>query len=278
MAPTSRREIHPVLPWAWAGSVMVLVLARRASSSFVIDLAVISSALVLYASTRIPEHRRNTFRLGFLVASSAVVIRMLVALIIGVPMPGRVIFTLPSIDLPDFLVGIRLGGPVTTERLTSALSESMTFAAIILAISIAHAWTTPHRLLKALPYRFYGFGLATSIATSITPQTATSISRVNQALRLRGDESSGARRARRIIMPVLEESLERSIDLAASLDARGYGLGKKPTKYRPQRWQFAESLPIIGILLLIATLPTLQLSAPIEFALVLAVLMSVKFV
>ena len=269
------RERHPALPWAWAGSVLLLLISKRSHHEIVICLAVIAASFVLYFTTDIPRHRQKTFRLGCSVAIIAVAIRMIVAVIIGVPMPGRVLFRIPQLELPNFMVGIRIGGPVTSERMISALTESLLFAAIIIAISLANVWTSPHRLLKILPYRFYGFGLASSIANSITPQAAASISRVHQALRLRGDESSKVKKVRRILMPVLEESLERSIDLAAALEVRGYGR-TQTTKYRPERWTFLDSLPIIGILLLIATLPLLNASALIEFVIVFGVLMTAR--
>jgi energy-coupling factor transporter transmembrane protein EcfT len=44
----------------------------------------------------------------------------------------------------------------------------------------------------------------------------------------------------------LEDSLERSIDLAAGLESRGYGYFPRPTRYRPDRWKFRDTLAISG--------------------------------
>jgi energy-coupling factor transporter transmembrane protein EcfT len=45
-------------------------------------------------------------------------------------------------------------------------------------------------------------------------------------------------------MPVLEESLERSIDLAASLESRGYGYFPNPSRYRPHNWHLRETIAL----------------------------------
>ena len=63
--------------------------------------------------------RRSTFSLALRLAGLAVAIRMIFAVLIGVPMPGTVLFAIPQMQLPDFLVGIRIGGDVTTQRLQS---------------------------------------------------------------------------------------------------------------------------------------------------------------
>lgn len=174
--------------------------------------------------------------------------RMLIGILIGVPMPGSVLFTLPQIQLPEFLVGIRLGGPVTNQRLFSVFQESALLVALIFLFAAANALSNPHSLLRVLPRRFYGVGLAGVIATSIAPQTVKSIVRVRNAKRFRGQKTTNLRSWRGIAMPVLEDSLERSIDLAASLESRGYGYFSKPTRYRPERWTLRNTLGISGIL------------------------------
>jgi energy-coupling factor transporter transmembrane protein EcfT len=161
-------------------------------------------------------------------------------------MPGRVLFTLPQIQLPEFLVGIRLGGQVTEQRLQSTFNEATLLAALILTFALANSLSNPHSLLKVLPRRFYGIGLASVIATSVAPQAARSISRVRAAKRLRGQSGNGLRSWRRVAIPVLEDSLERSIDLAASLESRGYGYFPKTTRYRAQKWQMTDTLGVSG--------------------------------
>jgi energy-coupling factor transporter transmembrane protein EcfT len=276
MPASVSHQRHPALAWAWAGGSLVLLLTGQSDHQAATAIAIIFASLIIVATSKIPSHRIQTFKLGIFLALSALSIRMVMAVVIGVPMPGTTLFSLPQIALPNFLVGIRIGGPVTSERLLSALVESLVFAAIVIALATANSLTTPHQLLRVLPQRFYGFGLATSIASSVAPQTASSVLRVNQALHIRGDQSRGARRARRVLIPVLEESLERSIDLAAALEVRGYGISQRVSRYRPQKWGIAETLSILGIALLIAALPVLSLNLYLQTALITLVLLVMR--
>jgi energy-coupling factor transport system permease protein len=53
--------------------------------------------------------------------------------------------------------------------------------------------------------------------------------RVRAARRLRGDTGSGLRALRAVVVPVLEDALERSLRLAAAMDSRGYGRSGQAT-------------------------------------------------
>lgn len=274
---TAQRIRHPARAWLWAVGGLLLLLTGRSEHPESLSIALIAAAIGMVMMTPLAPYRRRVFYLALVLSLTAILIRLLAAILIGVPMPGRTLFVIPEVQLPEFLVGIRLGGPVTSQRLTSALSEILVFAAIIIVLASASAVTTPYRLLRVLPQRFYGLGLATSIAASVAPQTASSIGRVNLALRVRGDQSRGLHRARRVLMPVLEESLERSIDLAAALEVRGYGSKNAPTRYRPEKWELTDLLLFIGIALLFFALPVMALPAVPEslFVFALFLMMSV---
>jgi len=203
----------------------------------------------------------------------AFTLRMAIGFLIGVPMPGTVLFSLPQIKLPEFLVGIRVGGDVTSQRLLSALDEALLLVALILVFAGANALSNPHNLLRVLPKRFYGIGLASVIASSVAPQAARSITRVRNAKRLRGQPSIGIKSWRRVALPVLEDSLERSIDLAASLESRGYGYFDKPTNYRPEKWGQREVFALSGPLYAILAIVTLNFP-PMWLALLLFICIS----
>ena len=55
---------------------------------------------------------------------------------------------------------------------------------------------------------------------------------VRAAQRLRGGDTSRVGRLRRLVVPVLEDALERSLALAAGMDARGYGRAAGLTRSR----------------------------------------------
>jgi len=269
-AHIQRSGFHPLFWWVWAVLTSSVVLVLDTTN---ISMAAIAATLMLAAGFRGSTYWRTSFKWILRLALIAFAFRMLIGFLIGVPMPGKVVFTLPQIQLPEFLVGIRLGGPVTEQRLQSTFKEATLLAALILIFALANSLSNPHSLLKVLPRRFYGIGLASVIATSVAPQAARSISRVRTAKRLRGQSGNGLGSWRRVAIPVLEDSLERSIDLAASLESRGYGYFPKTTRYRAQRWQITDSLGVSGpAYVLIATLllnPTAALLLGVLFFLLI---------
>jgi energy-coupling factor transport system permease protein len=62
-----------------------------------------------------------------------------------------------------------------------------------------------------------------TVALSFAPQTVVAAAGIRDARRLRGRPHRGIRGLRGLAVPVLEGALERSLDLAASMDSRGYG-------------------------------------------------------
>lgn len=258
-------QIHPVFFWVWAILLATAVIRLDDSRA---SLAAVFAVLLLINLLPRETLRANALRLALRLALIAIFIRVTFAILIGVPMPGRTLFTLPQIQLPDFLVGIRLGGEVTTQRLTGALSESLIFAALIVLFGAANSLTTPTKILKVIPQRLYGVGVATALATKLTPQFADSVLRIRQAQFLRGQPARGARSWIRIGTPVLEETISRSLDLAASLEARGYGINRNTTRYKAVQWRSAESIALLPACYAALILPGLSLN-PYLIALIL---------
>lgn len=223
------------------------------------NIAAIFSTVSLVYLFGLTPNRWRIFYLALRLAALALLIRMIAAVVIGVPMPGSTLFTLPQVKLPDLLVGIRLGGEVTTQRLSTAFAEASLFAALIIAFGAANSLTTPTKILKVIPRRFYGVGVATALATTLTPQLASSISRVRQAQFLRGQPVNGYKSWRRIGTPVLEDSLSRSLDLAAALEARGYGAYANPSRYRPIKWDLYHFVALLPLIYLTLFFPLLDL-------------------
>ena len=245
-----KRRWHPALWWFWAALVVAFIfLTKNRGNSQALALqftAVVVSLFIAYLKV-IPA-RRRIVRITIYIALSALIFRMAMSIIVGVPMPGRTLFTLPQLQLPRIFVGITIGGPVTSDRLFYSFREVLLFISLIIVIGVANALSSPHRMLRVLPARFYSFGLAITIANTFLPMTANSAKRVALAMRMRGQPNS----TRRLAIPVLEEALERSVDLAASLESRGYGGKFRHSRYRPERWTRDESLAISGLVILLA--------------------------
>ena len=239
---------------------MLIFLTNERDQSQSIPLQITAIAVALFIAVRkVAPGRRRVVRITLLISLIAFIFRMSIAVLVGVPMPGRTLFTLPQLQLPHFFVGITIGGPVTSDRLYYSFREVLLFISLIIVVGVANALTSPHRALRVLPHRFYGFGLAITIANTFLPMTANSSKRVALAMRMRGQKYSG----RRLMIPVLEEALERSVELAASLESRGYGGRFTHTRYKPERWTRDENVAVSGLLLLICIASLISVTTPV---------------
>ncbi len=54
-----------------------------------------------------------------------------------------------------------------------------------------------------------------------------------------------------VALPLLEESLARSLDLAAAMDSRGYGYSRHRSRYRREKFLSHDLIVVIGALTLI---------------------------
>jgi energy-coupling factor transport system permease protein len=231
------RLLHPLAWWIWAGSLAIGV--ARTNSVIMAGAVVGSAAIIVHRKAeRVPW--AATFPWALKIGLWVIAIRVCAGVLIGVPIPGRTLINLPVLPLPSWMAGIRIGGAVTLERLSATAHDGVMLAAIIALLGAAASLSSPHRLLRSLPIMVYEFGIAVVIATSVLPQLVTSIARIRDAQKLRGQETRGFLSWRRIALPLLEDSLSRSLELAASMDARGYGYSRKRSRYRPNSWSATE--------------------------------------
>lgn len=235
MATRLPRDLHPVAWWVWA--VGVAVAASCTTNPFLLVLLLAAVTLVVL-TCRSDQPWARSYRLYLWLALVVVVVRVLFRVLLGGETPGHVILTLPQIPLPDFAAGISLLGTFTREELLAALYEGGRLAVLLVAVGAANALANPKRLMKSLPPALYEIGTAMTVAISVVPQLADSARRVRAAQQLRGGPTGRFRRirgARRLLVPILEDSFDRSLALAAGMDARGYGrTGEATARQRRQ--------------------------------------------
>ena len=178
---------------------------------------------------------------------------------------GLVLIDLPEVPLPGWALGVHLLGPVTRESLLFALYDGLRLGTIVICVGAANSLANPKRLLRSMPAALYEIGTALVVAVSILPQLADSLRRVRAAQRLRAGDTRRVGRLRRLVVPVLEDALERSLALAAGMDARGYGRAGGLTRGR-RRWTGA--LMLAGLCgLCVGTYAVLDRTAPRVLAL-----------
>jgi energy-coupling factor transporter transmembrane protein EcfT len=234
-----RKQLHPLTLWM---SAILLAVGVVALDNAWIALAIVGAVAFLVYIRRDGSPWNRSFNLSLRIGATILAIRTVVGILIGVPIPGTILFRLPILDLPSWMPGIRIGGAVTLERLSSSLHEGVIIATMIALFGAATSLTSPHKLLRVTPSFIYEIGITLVIATSLFPQLAVSARRIRVAQKLRGIEKI---RIRSIALPLLEESLARSLQLAAAMDARGYGVSRKRSRYRPQPWLMRDNYVVL---------------------------------
>lgn len=220
MLSSTPRALHPGAWWLWAIGLAVAV--SRTTNPLVLLLAMSAVTLVVMAR-RTGSPWARAFRLYAILGAVVVALRIVLHVLVGLKWGEVVLLPLPTIGLPSWAAGIELLGHVRLEGLLTAVFEGTRLAAMILCVGAANALADPKRLLAALPGALQEIGTAVIVAISVAPQLAESVRRVHRARLLRGDGARGVRVFGRVAMPVLEDTLERSLALAASMDSRGYG-------------------------------------------------------
>jgi energy-coupling factor transport system permease protein len=206
--------------WLWA-----LGLATAASRTTNPLLIAVLVAVVGYVvvSRRGDAPWARAFSAYLILGLLVIALRVVFNALIGASDDGHQLFALPSVALPGWAKGIDLGGPVTAEQVLAAVYEGLRLAALICCVGAVNALANPKRALRSLPPALYEIGSAVVVALTLAPQLVESVLRVRRARRLRAAPGKGLRNLRAIAMPVLEDALSRSLQLAAAMDSRGYG-------------------------------------------------------
>ncbi len=203
----------------------------------------IGVAAVVVMARRSDQPWAGSFRLYVWVGVVIVVVRVVFRIIFGFGF-GTVLIDLPEVPLPDWVAGIRLFGPVTLEAVLAGFYDGLRLATLVICIGAANSLANPKRLLRSVPPALYEIGTALVVAVTVLPQFADSVRRVRAAQSLRAGDTGRISRLRRLLVPVLEDALERSLALAAGMDTRGYGRTGGLTRGQRRR---TGALMLIGL-------------------------------
>lgn len=200
--------------------------------------------VVTLRRTEAPWARGFTYYLYLALTVVAIRVVFRAVFATGITPHDHYLFSLPRIPTPDWYTGIQLGGPVSLEALLSAATDGLRLACMLCCIGAANTLANPKRALRVLPGALYELGVAVTVSISVAPQLVQSVQRVARARRLRAGRNKGLKALRGIVVPVLEDALERSLRLAAAMDSRGYGRAGSAT---PRSRRLTGALILLGM-------------------------------
>jgi len=219
-APRLPRPLHPGAWWLWA--LGLATVASRTFNPLLLGLVLVVAGYVV-AARRGSAPWARSFAMFLKLGLVVLAVRLVFQVVLGLPQGTTVVFVLPEVGLPAWAAGVRLGGAVTLESLTTALVDGLRLATILACIGAANALANPKRLLASMPAALYEVGVAVVVALSFAPSLISSVQRIRAARRLRGRPDRGLRSILSVALPVVEDALDRSLSLAAAMDSRGYG-------------------------------------------------------
>lgn len=236
MASAAARDLHPLAWWAWA--IGVAVAASTTTNPVVLGVLFCAVWFVV-AARRGSSPWSRAFRLYVILGVVIVLSRLFFHVLVGFKYGEHVLVRLPSVPLPSWAAGIQIGGTVYWEGMLSALALGLRLGMLVVAIGAANALANPKRLLRSMPRALHEIGTALVVSVSVAPQLAESVQRVMRARHLRGEPGRGIRAVPRVALPVLQDTLDRSLLLASAMESRGYGSSRD---LRRPRW-----LPVLTL-------------------------------
>ncbi len=250
-----RKEALTTLhPWAWWCWAIGIGLAVSATTNPLL-LALLATAVVVVVMLRrgsAPWAR--SVKAYLLLALFVIGMRVFFQVVMGANAGETVLFALPEVPLPDWAAGIRLGGAVTAEGLAATLYDAFRLAVMLLCLGAANALANPRQALRSVPAALYEASVAVVIALSVAPQLIESVQRVRKARRLRGDSTTGLKTFGTIALPVLADAIDRSLSLAAGMEARGFARTKGlPVAGTLPVMLVSSMTAVMGVFLLLST-------------------------
>jgi len=186
---------------------LLAALAAAALLATHVWAAALIAVVLLIVCLRAPRVRRRLYIVGTAISALALfILTPLIETLGSHPVwAGPIVPVLGQLD-------------VTSEELSSAALNAFRLAAVGLAFG-AYALLLDHdRLLQAVR-----FARPAALATRMLPMLERDAAGLLEALRGRGVEIKGVRGHATLLSPLLAGSLERGLDLAEAMEARGYG-------------------------------------------------------
>jgi energy-coupling factor transport system permease protein len=118
---------------------------------------------------------------------------------------------------------LSLGGPVTLEAVVHGLLSAGALLAVLLVLATFNLLVDHDQLVRRLPRALDRSATVLSIALTFVPELMRAQREIREALALRGYRMRRLRDLPPLFVALLAEGLERSMTLAESMDARGFG-------------------------------------------------------
>lgn len=230
--------MHAAAWVAWVGMVMALALAT--TNPLYLGIILLGVVLVAVLAPRTGTGV-TSFRALAVFGVAMFAISIVVATVNG-NYGEHILFTVPGPEVPAWLGGLRLGGPVSAEGLAAAAIRGLAILSILLAFGVFNGAVSPQRVLRSTPAALFQASLVVTVGLTLLPSSIEDLRRVREMRALRG-APGGLRDLPSLVVPAVIGGLERSMRLAEAMEARGYGAA--PALPARARFAAAASAPLL---------------------------------
>lgn len=121
-----------------------------------------------------------------------------------------------------------VGGTITFEALVYGALNGLVLTGVLAAFNVLMAALPIQALLRLVPAAFYPVAVVVAVAVSFVPTTLRQITQIREAQAVRGHRVRGWRDWLPLWMPLLIGGLERALQLAEAMVARGFASNDAP--------------------------------------------------
>ncbi len=208
----SRDVAHP---YAWLAWLIAAALPGLSTRNPLYLLLTLLAVAAVYAA--LGQRTALTRDWGAFVRFSALLWLLTVPFILLLNHHGAIVlFRLPA-DWP------LIGGPITLEALLYGVTGGLALVTLLLVFAAFNVAVDQARLLRLTPGFIYQAGVVAGIAIAFVPQMVAAWTAIREAQEVRGHRVRGVRDLLPLLMPLLITALERAVQLAESMEARGFG-------------------------------------------------------
>ncbi|MBN1641702.1 MAG: energy-coupling factor transporter transmembrane protein EcfT [Anaerolineae bacterium] len=141
-----------------------------------------------------------------------------------------------------------IGGNITWEAALWGASTALGLLCLIIAFAVFNTQVDQAQVLRLTPAFLYEAGLIVSIALAFVPQMMASAREIREAQLIRGHRIRRARDMLPLIVALLTNGLERSVQVAESMESRGYGRVQPLPAARDALYKALTLLSMAGVL------------------------------
>jgi energy-coupling factor transport system permease protein len=204
--------IHSLAWLSWLIAAVVLLSSTRNPLYLLLMLlclAVVSRTVQLALPTARPP-AISPWRFALIVVPLGALFNALM-----VHAGNTILFQLPA-GLPLF------GGIITLEALVYGAVNGLIIVGLLAAFQVLSSAVPVRALVQRIPRAFYPVAVVVSITLTFVPLTLRQIDQIREAQAVRGHQLRGARDWLPLFMPLLIGGLERALQLAEAMVARGF--------------------------------------------------------